>query len=553
MSDRRAARAASRLARIHQCRGMLAPADALHLARGCARCGAAALDARAMDAWLAPDGVTPVASTGALHALLASLDGDLPAAPCACGEAAPMARYYHAMGRGDLVVERGGGEERLAVMFLDGSEAPVRGALEAVFGRPLSTRAGWLEALAAAGDARVEVEEGHWLLASDDPSGLAAPAVGAAVLGVDAGALATPAWRWLLEALAAGEHRGRALALAVRRDVLFDALSRAMARVGAVLEGAPASPRWRASRGELGCDLEVDAALRAMVRHDLPLTAYALRAAADLDARLDAVTRYVSAARSARPAAALEVEGDRLVGPSGRSLDLATAPFEAELDGEALERDLRVLLDEAPSWSHGSRVCPCGAGRSLVSRLLPGEALAALQREGRAPLVRRRWESGGALRAFEVISLECDRHRAPLTRAELDAWGWSDARLEERLDRDAGEATFFARVASWRDGSGRGAALAQGPDLGGATLRDDWTRALAALADPPLDPSFVQATSPHAVIAWESDVDPALVERVRGVDAMLDPMGAREGEALTPPRAVTNCAPRGRFVRLEPE
>lgn len=553
MSDGDAARAASRLARLRQSRGLLAPSDALHLARSCARCGAVALDARAMHAWLAPDGVTPVASTEALHALLASLDGDLPAAPCACGAASPIARYYHAMGRGDLVVERGGSGERLAVMFLDGGEAPVRGALEEVFGRPLSTRPGWRAALGAAGDARVEVEDGHWLLASDDPTGLTPPMADAAVLGVDAGALATPAWQWLLEALAAGEHRGRGLALAVRRDALFGALARALARVGASLDGPPSSPRWRASRGEVVCDLEVDAALRAMLHLDLPLTGYALRAAADLDARLDAVHRYVSAARAARPDAALEIEADRLVGPGGRSLDLASAPFEPELDGEALERDLRVLLDEAPAWSHPSRVCPCGAGRSFVSRVLPGEALAALQREGRAPLVRRRWESGGALRAFEVVSLECDRHRAPLTRAELDAWGWSDARLDGQLGHDAAEATFYARVASWRDGSGRGVALAQGPDLSGASLRDDWTCALAALADPPLDPAFVQATSPHALIVWEADADAALIDRVRGVDALLDPLGRRGDDDLTPPRAVARCAPRGRFVRLESE
>lgn len=538
------ARVESRLARLFQSRGLVAPSDALHLLRVCARCGAVGRDLRAMHAWLAPDGATAVHTPDALRSLLASLDDALPSPPCRCDDAVGLARYYHAMGRGDLVVERAAGRDGLAVMYLDGAEAMLT-SCEETFGRALSTRPGWTVVLDGDGACRVEVEPGHWLLAADHSADVVAPREGTAVLGLDATSLRAPTWRWLVDALGAGRYAGRVLAVAVDPDAVFDALARALARTGARLTRAEDAGRWRALRDEVRRDVEVGAALQEIVRRDVPLSAFALRLAAELSLRLDDTARYVAAARASRPEATLRVDGDRLLGPSGRSLDLRVAAFEDDL-AHNLERDLRVLLDEAPPWATPDRVCPCGAARALVPRLLPASTLAALQDEGRTPLVRARL--GGAV---EVVSAACDRHRAPLTRDELDAWGWRDDALAARVQRDAAEAEFHAQVASWRDDRGRAVLLAQGPDLGSVVLRDGWIRALVALADAPLAPDFAQATSLHALLMWERDADPALIDRARAVDALLDPSGRQDLDALTPVREVSQATPEGRFLRLD--
>lgn len=541
------ARAESRVARLLQARGLAFPADALHLLRACARCGAVAKDLRAMHAPLCPDGENPAGDDGALRAFLADLDDALPAPACACGVGVGVARYVHAMGHGDLVVERAGGRDRLAVLYADGREDEIP-SVQAGFGRSLTLRDPWVALLDRAGAGRVEVEPGHWLLVGDGAADMASPGEGAEVLGLDASALRAPGWRWLLDALAAGRWAGRVLAVAVRPDALYDRLACALARAGLTLARA-APGRWRAQRGEVGADVEVAATLRGLRRENLSLGAFAMRLAGELDARLEVVAGYVAAARAARPGAALQVEGDLLRGAPDRALDLTAAPFD-DAAGEALERDLRVLLDESPPWAAPDRVCPCGAARVLVPRLLTAAALAALQDQARTPLVRRRFEPDGALRAAEVVSLECDRHRAPLTRAELDAWGWRDDDLAARVERDAAEAVFHARVASWRDDAGRWVLLAQGPDLATVALRDDWLRALTALAELPATPAFARATSPHGVVVWEAQADPALVGRALEVDALLDPTGRREVRPLTEARGVSSAPPRGRFVRL---
>ncbi|MFO0626615.1 MAG: hypothetical protein U0325_13455 [Polyangiales bacterium] len=542
------ARAASRVARLLQSRGLAWPADALHLLRACTRCGAVAQDLRALHRPLCPDGETPVGDVDDLHALLAALDDALPAPACACNASVGVARYLHAMGRGDLVVERAGGRDRLAALYGDGDEDEVP-SVEAAFGRPLTPRARWVALLDRGGAARAEVEPGHGLLVGDSVDDIAAPEVGVEVLGLDASALRAPGWRWLLDALAAGRWAGRVLAVSVRVEVLYERLACALARGGVTLSRDAATGRWRAQRDEVGSDVDVAEALRALLRENLTLGGFAMRLAGEVAARIAKVTDYVAAARAARPEAPLRVEGDLLWGAPGRSLDLTVAPFE-DAPEDALARDLRMLLDASPPWVAPDRVCPCGAARQLVPRLLSAESLAALQDQGRAPLVRRRVEADGALRAVEVVSLECDRHRAPLTRAELDAWGWRDVDLADRVDRDAPDVTFHARLATWRDDDGRWVLLAQGPDLASAALRDDWVRGLGALAGVSEGAAWVCVTSPHGVVAWESAADPTLVGRAMAVDALLDPVGRRAVRPLTDARAVAVTAPRGRFVRL---
>ncbi len=76
----------------------------------------------------------------------------------------------------------------------------------------------------------------------------------------------------------------------------------------------------------------------------------------------------------------------------------------------------------------------------MVPRLLSPAALASLQDDGHAPMVRARFEVEGTLRAAMVVSLECDRHRRPVTRADLDRWGWRDEALAARVERDAADA-----------------------------------------------------------------------------------------------------------------
>ncbi len=259
------ARAASRVARAMQARGLAAPADALHLLRACDRCGAVAQDLRAMHAPLAPDGETPAGDVAELHALLASLDDALPAPPCGCGASVGLARYLHALGRGDLVVERAAGRDRLAALFADGDEVEIP-TVEAGFGRPLTPRAAWLALLDAGGSARVEVDPGHWLLVADDGRELTPPDDDVAVLGLDAATLRAAPWRWLLDALASGRWAGRVLAVAVRPDTLFDRLACALARSGVTLARSDTPGRWRASRGEVGADVDVPEALRALLR-----------------------------------------------------------------------------------------------------------------------------------------------------------------------------------------------------------------------------------------------------------------------------------------------
>jgi hypothetical protein len=384
---------------------------------------------------------------------------------------------------------------------------------------------------------------------ADDGREVTPPDDDVAVLGLDAATLREASWRWLLDALASGRWAGRVLAVAVRPDTLFDRLACALARSGVTLARSDTPGRWRAARGEVGADVAVPEALRALLREGRSLRDFAARLGASLAGRIEAVAGYVAAARAARPGASLVVEGDRLVASTGRSLDLTAAPFEDD-PGDALERDLRALLEESPPWSAPDRVCPCGAARAMVPRLLSPQALASLQDEGHTPMVRARFEVDGALRAAMVVSLECDRHRRPVTRADLDRWGWRDEELAARVDRDAADATFFARVAAWRDRAGRGVMLAQGPDLATVVLRDDWVHALAGLTEAPLTPAFACATSPHGVVAWEADADPELVRQAMQVDALLDPVGRREVTPLTDARAVSPSAPRGRFVRL---
>lgn len=556
-SDEAPLRALSRLRRAQHGRGLVAPADTLHRARRCPACGALALDASAFEEWLTPGGVgtPPVDDCDALaHALASTLDAPVEAA-CDCDEgggAPALVRYAHAMGRADLVLEHARGRWTLRRVFLDGAEETLDGlddaAVRAAFGRPLTLRPLWRAALAHA--AAVSVERGHWLVADD----ARAPTDRALVAVVDAVAITAPAWTWLRAALAAGRHTRRALAAVYDRDTLHETLALHLARAGIALSPDADEGTWTAQRDEATWTVEPAQLARDLVALDLPLASGAARLAAQLDQKLREVTDYVTAVRALRPSVSFAVRGAQLWAEhvaDALPLDLRSAPFELGLDDARLERDLRAHLGEHPTWGDRTRVCACGAPRLLVSRLVPAAALAAWHDAGRDVVVRRALD---ARSVFEVVMLECDRHREPASRAGLDAAGYDAADLDERLRADRAWVTFRFRASLHRDAEGRAGVLAQGPDLASVTLHGDWARGLVDAVVPggARGAWHVEAWSPHSVVAYARDLDAALRGLLVGADAMLDPLAYPRGPAaLAAVEVDAQVVGRGRFVRFD--
>ncbi len=554
-ASRERLRAESALRRVWQSRGLVAPADALHRVAECSQCGAARIEVTVFDAWLTPLGGAPVDDVGALVEALSPARDEPVTAACACGCEAPAApslvRYMHAMGRADLALELDAPAVGRRV-FLDGSEDAVAlddRSLRAAFGRPLTLRPLWRDALAE-GDASVAVEPGHSLrvLRGGDVS---APEAGVMRVGVTAEALSSPPWTWLRDALSSGRHGDVALAVEVSLDALWSALSRCLARLDVTLDARPSEETWTARRGALSLPLAPAAMGSAMVAIDLPLTAFAMREATSVEGRLATVEAYVRAVRGRRPTAPFALNGARLsVEGSSRAIDLLTAPFEDGLDEVALERDLRVLLDERSPWSDATRVCPCGASRILVARIVPRAAMEAWWAEGRdVAVVRALGDS-----AFEALTLECDRHREPASRALLDAAGVDAIERAHRLEADRRGVRFRLRIAAHRDGEGRLALVAQGADLGSVTLSPDWVRGLLDVVSTSArrEVQVVEAWSPHSLIAYDRALDGSLRELLVKVDAMLDPTGfARGADALCRVEVDPVGVARGRFEPIE--
>ncbi len=557
-------RASSALRRVQQSRGLVAPADALHRVAACPRCGSVAVEVSALAEWLTPGGhgAPPVDGVDALaEALSGAFEEAVACEGCEEGAARPaLVRYFHAMGRADLVVERADAGRSLRRMFHDGSEEALagddEGSFRAAFGRPLTLRPLWREALASLGRTESLVEPGHRLVVASHPSEVAASGASALVVGVSAEAIAAPAWAWLRDALARGEHVTRCLAAVFDVEALRAALARHLARASVELVGATDDPRWSALRGEVALPVDQRAVARELVTLDLPLSSGVMRAAAELDHRLTTAAGYVSAARARRPSSPLVVRGSRLFAEDGGHghIDLAAAPFEAGLDDALLERDLRALLDEGAPWADPTRVCPCGASRLVVSRAVPRAALSTWHDEGRDAVVLRVFGDAGERSVVEALTLECDRHREPAARATLDAWAWGGHRLTERLASDRAWVTFRVRVAVRRDGAGRAGILAQGADLAGVALHPDWVRGLldAAMPGGRHEVHVVEAWSPHSLIAYHRGFDAETRALLVGVDAMLDPLAWPRGDdALIRAEVVSDGVARGRFERID--